>query len=284
MKLFIVSGISGAGKSTVLYALEDLGFYCIDNLPVALLPAFANELLGSPKHYSNAAVGIDARNLSNDLSVFPELLDQLHAAGVETRIVFLDADDGVVITRFSETRRMHPLTRGNTPLAEAIRQERALLSPISSRADLTIDTSRTNIHQLRELVRERLGQTPGGRMSILFESFGFKHGIPVDADFVFDVRCLPNPHWDPQLRSLTGRSPEVIEFLTRDPLVEKMFNDIAGFLTSWIPRFEADNRSYMTVAVGCTGGQHRSVYFTERLSQYFRARDMRVLTRHRELS
>ncbi|MGE0080698.1 MAG: RNase adapter RapZ [Thiohalomonadaceae bacterium] len=284
MKLFIVSGISGAGKSTVLYALEDLGFYCIDNLPVALLPAFAKELLGSPKHYSNAAVGIDARNLANDLSVFPDLIGQLHAAGVEIRIVFLDADDGVVITRFSETRRMHPLTRGNTPLAEAIRQERALLSPISSRADLTIDTSRTNIHQLRELVRDRLGQTPGGRMSILFESFGFKHGIPVDADFVFDVRCLPNPHWDPQLRALTGRSPEVIEFLGRDPQVERMFNDIAGFLATWIPRFEADNRSYMTVAVGCTGGQHRSVYFTERLSQYFRNRDMRVLTRHRELS
>lgn len=284
MKLFIVSGISGAGKSTVLYALEDLGFYCIDNLPVALLPAFAHELLSSPKHYSNAAVGIDARNLANDLSVFPELLGQLHAAGLESRIIFLDADDAVVITRFSETRRMHPLTRGNTPLAEAIRQERAVLTPISSRADLTIDTSRTNIHQLRELVRDRLAQTPGGRMSILFESFGFKHGIPVDADFVFDVRCLPNPHWDPQLRALTGRSPEVIEFLGRDPQVERMFNDIAGFLATWIPRFEADNRSYMTVAVGCTGGQHRSVYFTERLSQYFRNRDMRVLTRHRELS
>lgn len=284
MKLFIVSGISGAGKSTVLYALEDLGFYCIDNLPVALLPAFATELLGSPKHYRNAAVGIDARNLANDLSVFPELISQLHSAGVETRIIFLDAEDGEVITRFSETRRMHPLTRGNTPLAEAIRQERTLLGPISSRADLTIDTSRTNIHQLRELVRDRLGQTPGGRMSILFESFGFKHGIPVDADFVFDVRCLPNPHWDPQLRALTGRSPEVIEFLGRDPQVECMFNDIATFLATWIPRFEADNRSYMTVAVGCTGGQHRSVYFTERLSQHFRNRDMRVLTRHRELS
>ncbi|MFA5531578.1 MAG: RNase adapter RapZ [Thiohalomonadaceae bacterium] len=284
MKLFIVSGISGAGKSTVLYALEDLGFYCIDNLPVALLPAFATELLGSPKHYSNAAVGIDARNLANDLSVFPELISQLHSAGVETRIIFLDAEDGVVITRFSETRRMHPLTRSNTPLAEAIRQERTLLGPISSRADLTIDTSRTNIHQLRELVRDRLGQTPGGRMSILFESFGFKHGIPVDADFVFDVRCLPNPHWDPQLRALTGRSPEVIEFLGRDPQVECMFDDIATFLATWIPRFEADNRSYMTVAVGCTGGQHRSVYFTERLSQHFRNRDMRVLTRHRELS
>jgi len=284
VKLFIVSGISGAGKSTVLYALEDLGFYCIDNLPVALLPAFATELLGSPKHYSNAAVGIDARNLANDLSVFPELISQLHSAGVETRIIFLDAEDGVVITRFSETRRMHPLTRSNTPLAEAIRQERTLLGPISSRADLTIDTSRTNIHQLRELVRDRLGQTPGGRMSILFESFGFKHGIPVDADFVFDVRCLPNPHWDPQLRALTGRSPEVIEFLGRDPQVECMFDDIATFLATWIPRFEADNRSYMTVAVGCTGGQHRSVYFTERLSQHFRNRDMRVLTRHRELS
>jgi UPF0042 nucleotide-binding protein len=284
MRLFIVSGISGAGKSTVLYALEDLGFYCIDNLPVALLPAFAKELLSSPKHYSNAAVGIDARNLSNDLSTIPSLLDELHRSGIETEILFLDADDAVVITRFSETRRMHPLTRGNIPLTEAIRQERALLAPLSSRADLCIDTSYTNIHQLRDLVRERLGQHSSGHMSILFESFGYKHGIPVDADFVFDARCLPNPHWDPQLRALTGRSPEVCEFLAKEPLVEHMFNDIAGFLSYWIPRFEADSRSYMTVAVGCTGGQHRSVYFIERLSEYFRNKQVRVLTRHRELS
>jgi UPF0042 nucleotide-binding protein len=284
MRLFIVSGISGAGKSTVLYALEDLGFYCIDNLPVALLPAFANELLGSPKHYSNAAVGIDARNLSNDLSTIPQLLDQLHRSGIDTEIIFLDADDAVVITRFSETRRMHPLTHGETPLAEAIRQERALLAPLSSRADLCIDTSYTNIHQLRDLIRERLGQNSDGRMSILFESFGYKHGIPVDADFVFDVRCLPNPHWDPQLRSLTGRTAEVREFLDKEQQVAHMFKDISGFLTYWIPRFEADNRSYMTVAVGCTGGQHRSVYFVERLSEHFRDQQVRVLTRHRELS
>ena len=284
MKLFIVSGISGAGKSTVLYALEDLGYYCIDNLPVALLPAFAKELLGSPKHYSTAAVGIDARNLSNDLSAIPTLLDELHRSDVDTEIIFLDADDGVVITRFSETRRMHPLTRGNIPLAEAIRQERALLAPLSSRADLCIDTSYTNIHQLRDLVRERLGQNADGHMSILFESFGYKHGIPVDADFVFDMRCLPNPHWDPQLRALSGRAPEVSAFLEKEPLVGRMFSDVAGFLSYWIPRFEADNRSYMTVAVGCTGGQHRSVYFAERLSAYFRNQQVRVLTRHRELS
>jgi len=284
MRLFIVSGISGAGKSTVLYALEDLGFYCIDNLPVALLPAFAKELLGSPKHYSNAAVGIDARNLSNDLSTIPKLLDELHRSGIDTEILFLNADDAVVITRFSETRRMHPLTRGNIPLTEAIRQERALLAPLSSRADLCIDTSYTNIHQLRDLIRERLGQNSDGQMSILFESFGYKHGIPVDADFVFDARCLPNPHWDPQLRALTGRSPEVCEFLGKEPLVNKMFQDITEFLGYWIPRFEADNRSYMTIAIGCTGGQHRSVYFVERLSEHFRARQMRVLTRHRELS
>lgn len=284
MKLFVVSGISGAGKSTVLYALEDLGFYCLDNLPVALLPAFARELLGSPKHYSNAAVGIDARNLSNDLSAIPSLLDELHRSGIATQIIFLDADDSVVITRFSETRRMHPLTRGNIPLTEAIRQERALLSPLSSRADLCIDTSYTNIHQLRDLVRERVGNEPEGRMSILFESFGYKHGVPVDADFVFDLRCLPNPHWDPQLRALTGRAPEVIAFLGKEPLVERMFDDVRGFLSFWIPRFEADNRSYMTVAVGCTGGQHRSVYFVERLSDHFRAQQMRILTRHRELS
>jgi len=283
--LFIVSGISGAGKSSVLNALEDLDYYCIDNLPANLLPAFAQEILqGEPRAQTQAAVGIDARNAANDLSRFPALLDKLTETGLEYRIIFLEADDAVVITRFSETRRRHPLTRDSVSLTEAIRRERQLLEPLASRADLSIDTSRTNIHQLRELIRDRVGRKETGSMSILFESFGYKNGIPVDADFVFDVRCLPNPHWDPQLRSFTGKDPEIAKFLNSDPSVEAMFSDITGFLDRWIPKFESDNRSYMTVAVGCTGGHHRSVYFAERLTEYYQAQRAGVLNRHRELS
>jgi UPF0042 nucleotide-binding protein len=283
--LVIVSGISGAGKSSVLNALEDLGYYCIDNLPVNLLPAFAHEMLHGPeRNDNNAAVGIDARNRASDLSHFPALLEEIAEAGIEHRIIFLEADDAVVITRFSETRRRHPLTRDSVSLVEAIRHERKLLEPLAARADLCIDTSRTNVHQLRDLVRERIGTNHGGSMSILFESFGYKNGIPVDADFVFDVRCLPNPHWDPQLRSYTGRDPEIAKFLNDESSVEQMFADITAFLDRWIPHFEADNRSYMTVAIGCTGGHHRSVYFVERLSSHYRDRNGRVLTRHRELS
>jgi len=283
--LIIVSGISGAGKSSVLNALEDLGFYCIDNLPANLLPAFAHEMLrGTESPAPDAAVGIDARNAASDLSEFPTLLEEIAAAGIEYRIIFLEADDAVVITRFSETRRRHPLTRDSVSLVEAIRRERQLLQPLASRADLCIDTSRTNIHQLRELVRDRIGKNDTGSMSILFQSFGYKNGIPVDADFVFDVRCLPNPHWDPQLRSYTGRDPEIAKFLNGESSVEQMYADITGFLDRWIPAFEADNRSYMTVAIGCTGGQHRSVYFVERLSAYYGDRQAQVLTRHRELA
>lgn len=285
MRLIIVSGTSGAGKSVVLHTLEDLGFYCIDNLPMGLLPAFARELTqGGAQPYEEAAIGIDARNLANDLNTYPEVLKQLHAAGIQCQTLFLDADDRTLLKRFSETRRRHPLSRDEVPLVEAIRRERQQLEPIASRADLRIDTTHTNLYQLRDRVKEQFELAAKEGLSVLFESFGFKHGVPVDADFVFDVRCLPNPYWEAQLRGLTGRDEEVVQFLEQQPEVERMFTSIRTFLEQWLPQFEGDNRSYMTVAIGCTGGQHRSVYFTERLARHFQRDKLQVFTRHRELS
>lgn len=285
MRLYIVSGTSGSGKSVVLHALEDLGLYCIDNLPLELLTPFAEHLrgVGSPA-FQDAAVAVDARNLTSDFSRFSDILANLDAQGMDCHTIFLDAADDILIKRFSETRRRHPLTDGEVPLTEAIRQERGLLEPISSLAEFRIDTGRTNVHQLRELILERIERADGHGMSVLFESFGYKHGVPVDADFVFDVRCLPNPHWDPSLQPLTGRDAKVIGFLEAQPAVDEMYRDIEGLLLRWLPRFEADNRSYLTVAIGCTGGRHRSVYFVERLARFFGERQRNVLTRHRELS
>ncbi len=287
MRLFVVSGTSGAGKSVVLDVLEDLGFYCIDNLPASLLPAFADEMVKADRHhpYEDAAVGIDVRNLANDLASFPTILKELRGRTLECKVLFLDADDATLLKRFSETRRRHPLTRGGITLAEAIRHERLLLEQISLNADLRVDTSHTNVHQLRDLVRARVGRSGDGTMSVLFKSFGYKHGVPVDADYVFDVRCLPNPHWEPRLRPLTGKDPEVIEFLEHQPQVDRLFGSIKTFLEAWLPQFEAEDRSYMTVAIGCTGGQHRSVYIVERLAAHFSSIGRtKALSRHRELS
>ncbi|MGM0593124.1 MAG: RNase adapter RapZ [Pseudomonadota bacterium] len=286
MKLLIISGTSGAGKSVVLNALEDSGSYCIDNLPMALLPAFAREMnqLHPGHHYDSIAVGIDARNLNNDFEAFPRLLEEIAANGLAYEVVFVDASDETLIKRFSETRRRHPLTDNEVPLEEAILQERGMLQPLLGHADLRLDTSRTNVHQLRELVQKRIHQRRGATLSILFQSFGFKHGVPVEADFVFDVRCLPNPHWEPSLRALTGQDMEVTHYLENHIEVNRMFADVSGFLESWLPQFAADNRSYLTIAIGCTGGQHRSVYFVERLARHFGSRYEQVLTRHRELT
>lgn len=285
MRLLIISGTSGAGKSTVLHALEDIGSYCIDNLPMALLPAFAREITAAADHpYQTVAVGIDVRNLNNDFASFPALLKEISRSGLDYEVVFVDAQDETLIKRFSETRRRHPLTGDEVPLEEAIAQERNMLQAVSGQADMQIDTSRTNVHQLRDLVQKRIGGRSAPQMSVLFESFGFKHGLPVEADFVFDVRCLPNPHWEPHLRSLTGCDSEVADFLETHSEVNRMFDEIRQFLESWLPRFAADNRSYLTIAIGCTGGQHRSVYLVERLSQHFRHIQHRVLTRHRELT
>ncbi len=285
MKLLIISGLSGSGKSIALHVLEDLGYYCIDNLPIGMLPALADEL----KHHHDysqecVAVGIDARNLSGELQQFPTIVKNLNNRDIRCEVFFLEANDAILLKRFSETRRRHPLSSDEVPLNEAIIQERTLLEPISSSADLLIDTSQTNIHQLRDLIHRRVSSAEHAQLSLLFESFGYKHGIPVDADFVFDIRCIPNPHWVPELRALTGHDREVVDYLEQHADVLQMFNDIQGLLETWIPRFEADNRSYMTVAIGCTGGQHRSVYMVNKLCQYFSQQRDGILTRHRELS
>jgi UPF0042 nucleotide-binding protein len=283
MSFFIVSGLSGSGKSIALQALEDIGFYCIDNLPAGLLPHFAEQLrAGQNGTISNTAVGIDARNRTF-LDVLPESLKRLQVLGVDYRIIYLEADDATLMRRFKETRRKHPLTGPETPLLEGIRLERELLAPLSFNPALRIDTTHTTPHELRARVQDfaRAGDLPG--MTLLFESFGYKKGIPADADYVFDVRCLPNPHWQLELRPYTGRDQPVIAFLEKQPDVPKMLDDLIRFLERWLPGFEAERRSYLTIAVGCTGGQHRSVYFIERLATHFQQQGRKIQIRHREL-
>ena len=288
MKLTVVTGLSGAGKSVAMHALEDLGYYCVDNLPVSLLLPLAEALrarVGSSQpEIDRAAVGIDARSPQGMLSELPDSISALRDAGVLGDLLFFEADDDVIIERFSETRRKHPLTRATLPLAEAIRQERTLLAPIKVLADVSIDTSRMHLHQLRDLIWSRIDQRQAGRLSILFLSFGYKHGLPHDTDMVFDVRCLPNPHWEPTLRSLTGQDREVVEYLDSEPMVAEYLDDMSEFLARWVPQFEADNRAYLTIAVGCTGGRHRSVYMVEKLAMRFSSHAGPVITRHRELA
>lgn len=282
MKLVIVSGLSGSGKSIALQVFEDLEYYCIDNLPINMLEALTKELISANHDY--VAIGIDARNVTAELESFPGQIKQLKNNDIDCEIIFLEANDAALIKRFSETRRKHPLSNSETPLNEAVIQERFLLEAISSRADLRIDTSATNVHQLRDLIKARVKQADNQSISIMFESFGFKHGMPTNADFVFDVRCLPNPHWVPELRILTGFDKAVIDYLGEHQEVEEMFNDIMNFMEKWLPRFEADNRSYLTIAIGCTGGQHRSVYFANRLAKATKNKHNSVLSRHREIS
>ena len=283
MKLIIISGLSGSGKSVALHTLEDLGYYCIDNLPAGLLSALALELKQASKPVKRVAVGIDARNLPQSLQQFSEIIDQLEAQGISSEILFITCDPDTLIKRFSETRRRHPLSNEHISLAEAVELERQLLEPIAQRADLFIDTSQTTIHQLRDIIHQRVECREDSHLSLMFQSFGFKHGIPSDVDFVFDARCLPNPHWHPELRSLTGCDEAVAHYLGSEPQVTSMVENLTTFLDTWIPAFEADNRSYLTIAIGCTGGQHRSVYLVEQLQKYFKGRYPNVTTRHREL-
>jgi UPF0042 nucleotide-binding protein len=284
MKLIIVSGLSGSGKSIALETLEDCGYYCIDNLPVGLIESFIRQAVQEGQStFQRTAISLDARNQTGSFAQFPATLDLASRFGIQTQVLFLQAESDTLLKRFSETRRKHPLTNATHPLSEAIEMERKLLEPVASRAHLLIDTTYTNVHQLRELIRNRVGAKRDAMMSLYFLSFGYKNGIPLDTDFLFDVRCLPNPHWEPALRPKTGRDREVIEFLERIPEVQGYLDDTTHFLQRWVPQFAAENRSYLTVAIGCTGGQHRSVYIVESLAARFHSDAYDLLVRHRDL-
>lgn len=279
MKLIIVSGRSGSGKSVALRVLEDLGYYCVDNIPVNLLPALTHTVIND---YQTVAVSLDVRNLPKDPNDIPEIIDYLPSV-VEVTTIFLDADDSDLVRRFSETRRLHPLIREDVALEQAIALEKELLLPISANADLCINTSELSPHQLADIVRERiLGKTTGS-MVIVFESFGFKHGSPKDADYIFDARFLPNPFWDKALKKNTGLEQNVKEFLSNQPIVTKFTLQIQNFLLTWLPHLERSNRSYLTIAIGCTGGKHRSVYIAERLAHSFKKDRDNIQIHHRDI-
>lgn len=284
MRLIIVSGLSGSGKSVALHVLEDLGYYCIDNLPAALLKSLLDELTASDDTtIDRVAVGMDARNPQRDIEALPELIRELRDNKVQTEVLFLQADDDVLLKRYSESRRRHPLSESGLELRAAIAKERELLGQIVNSANLTIDTTRTSVYELGDLIRDRVDRRRTNTLSVLIESFGFKHGIPADADFVFDLRCLPNPYWQPELRPLTGLDPAVAEFLDSEELFRSMYKDILAFLTVWIPKYVSFDRGYLTIGIGCTGGQHRSVHMTEKLADALRQSHKPVLTRHSEL-
>lgn len=276
MQVVLISGLSGSGKSVALKVLEDAGYYAIDNLPANLLPHLVREL--ELEGYARAAVAVDVRSGAS-IAAVPRLVEELRPTLDDLRVIFLDARDDTLIARFSETRRSHPLAADDVSLAEAIERERDLLEPVAELGH-RIDTSDLQANTLRTWVKDFMGIEASAGLTLMFQSFGFKYGIPLDADLVFDVRCLPNPHYEPALRPLTGRDQPVIEFLERIPEVGRMCLDITRFLANWLPAYARDNRSYLTVAIGCTGGQHRSVYIAEWLGEHF-GDSMRVLVRHR---
>jgi UPF0042 nucleotide-binding protein len=284
MRLIIVSGLSGAGKSVTLHVLEDIGYYCIDNLPAALLKSLVEEVSsGTDKTGKLLAVGIDARNRLRDIEKLPGLIEEFRQQRIQTEVLFVLADNEVLLKRYGETRRRHPLAGQGSALRTAIQEERGILSEIINAADLIIDTSRTSIYELADIVRDRVDRRGPRSISILIESFGYKHGIPADADFVFDLRCLPNPYWKHRLRHLTGLDEDVRTFLESREEVIAMHDDLLDFLNRWIPTYDKAHRGFLTIAIGCTGGQHRSVYMADRLAASLRAEHPTIRTRHNEL-
>jgi UPF0042 nucleotide-binding protein len=277
MRLILITGLSGAGKSVALKALEDASYFAVDNLPAPLLPQITHLL--SQDGYRHMAVSVDTRSAST-LAELPAHVQSLRQQGVDVRLIFLEARADVLVKRFSETRRRHPLGQGQLTIPECIQLERELLTPLLYLGH-RIDTSEFSANALRAWVRQMVLLDPS-RMTLIFESFGYKHGIPLDADFVFDVRCLPNPYYDPELRPFHGKQQPVIDFLAAEESVDAMYLDIKSFIASWLPNFVQDNRNYLTVAIGCTGGQHRSVYLVEKMAAAFTGQHP-VIVRHREL-
>lgn len=285
MKLVIISGRSGSGKSTALNVLEDLGYYCIDNLPVGLLLELGQQSsLTKDERLTNVAVSIDARNHQSGIENFPVFYQACQNQDIEIETIYLDADSATLLKRFHATRRKHPLSKPDMSLKEAIEAEGTLLEPIARKADLSINTSDMSLYELRDHIKLRVAGRSSQEMALLFQSFGFKHGVPSDADYVFDVRCLPNPYWDPSLRSFTGLDEPVATFLESHSEVRQMEKSIIEFIEPWLEKFAQNNRSYMTIAIGCTGGQHRSVYLCERIGAYFKSSQQNILIRHKELS
>ena len=284
---FIISGTSGSGKTIALQVLEDLGFYCIDNLPASLLPELAAKAVTADDKQAtftnNYAVSIDSRN-KDFIGDLKDNFASLRSLNINYTVIFLDADDHTLLKRYSETRRKHPLSDENTSLLEAITKERKILEHIADIADHRINTADTTPHELRSQIRNYAASNDEAAMTLLFQSFGFKYGSPTDTDFVFDVRCLPNPYWEPELKALTGQDPAVISYLESQPECIDMYQTIRDFIEHWVPSFIADNRSYMTVAIGCTGGQHRSVFLSDLMQKHFSDNDLiQTQVRHREL-
>ncbi|MEM7304437.1 MAG: RNase adapter RapZ [Pseudomonadota bacterium] len=283
MRILIITGLSGSGKSVALHTLEDEDFYCVDNLPVKLLTTFIDQCLDeNSEHHENIAIGIDARSGNKDIDDLIDIVQTLKRQQ-QIEVLFFSAEINTLIKRFSETRRKHPLTNEDTPLIKAIHLEKDILSQIADFADLTIDTTKTNVRQLRSLVKKLVVENSSHGLTIVLQSFGFKHGIPSDTDFMFDVRCLPNPYWQPNLRPLSGNDTEVMNYLNNFSEVEEMISSITGFLQKWVPLFEEENRSYLTVSIGCTGGHHRSVYCINQIAQILSNNIKQTITvRHRE--
>lgn len=283
MKLQIVSGLSGSGKTIALQVLEDLDYYCIDNLPLELLSELVEKSLKDRLYLDKVAIGIDARTVGSNFSEFHEIIQQIRNNNIDCDVLFLNAQTNVLLKRFSETRRKHPLTNEQTSLEEAIERERLVLEMIRNESSHQIDTTNSNVHQLRDQIKDLITLNNQPVMALQFLSFGFKHGLPSDMDMMFDMRCLPNPHWETKLRPLTGKDQAVADFLDQHDSCNEMFTDIQQYVEKWLPCFEDNNRNYLTIAIGCTGGQHRSVYMVERLASYFKQQRESVIARHKEL-